>query len=176
MPPEGSTRPAKSPLVPKKTTPVQPAVTDGRLLIIIAPVLALIGATALMATVAWVMGWYRHEMLIAAVAAGAIVVAVTIALLYAQTREQRAAHRALQRVEARMSGIVESAMDAIITVDESQHVVMFNTAAEAMFGCPQAEAIGAPLAWFIPERFRGTHAAHAASSRAGWARCASSRA
>jgi PAS domain S-box-containing protein len=59
-----------------------------------------------------------------------------------------------------MSGIVESAMDAIITVDESQHVVMFNTAAEAMFGCPQAEAIGAPLAWFIPERFRGTHAAH----------------
>jgi PAS domain S-box-containing protein len=29
-----------------------------------------------------------------------------------------------------------------------------------MFGCPQAGAIGAPLSWFIPERFRGSHAEH----------------
>ena len=59
-----------------------------------------------------------------------------------------------------MRGILESAMDAIITVDDAQHVVLFNAAAEAMFGCPRREAIGAPLAWFIPERFRGAHAEH----------------
>ena len=66
----------------------------------------------------------------------------------------------LARSEARLRGIVDSAMDAIITVDETQHVVMFNAAAEAMFGCPQDEAIGAPLSSFLPERFRATHDVH----------------
>jgi PAS domain S-box-containing protein len=51
-------------------------------------------------------------------------------------------------------------MDAIITVDENQHVILFNAAAEAMFGCPRGEAIGAPLASFIPARFREAHGKH----------------
>jgi hypothetical protein len=70
------------------------------------------------------------------------------------------AEKLLARSEARLRGIVESAMDAIITVDESQRVVMFNTAAEAMFGYAQREAMGAPLTLFLPKRFRDTHAAH----------------
>jgi len=48
-------------------------------------------------------------------------------------------------------------MDAIITVDESQHVVLFNRAAEEIFGRPREEALGAPLDEFIPARFRGGH-------------------
>ena len=63
----------------------------------------------------------------------------------------------LAQSEARLRGILESAMDAIITVDANQHVLLFNLAAEKMFGCPQGEAIGAPLAWFIPTRFRAAH-------------------
>ena len=51
-------------------------------------------------------------------------------------------------------------MDAIITVDESQKIVMFNTAAEKIFRCPAAQAIGGPLARFIPERFRTAHHGH----------------
>jgi len=66
----------------------------------------------------------------------------------------------LARSEARLLGILDSAMDAIITVDEHQHVVLFNAAAEAMFGCRQSEAVGAPLSWFLPERFRDGHADH----------------
>ena len=66
----------------------------------------------------------------------------------------------LARSEARLRGILDSAMDAIITVDDAQHIVLFNAAAEAMFGCPREEALGAPLAWFIPERFRDAHAEH----------------
>jgi PAS domain S-box-containing protein len=66
----------------------------------------------------------------------------------------------LSRSEARLRGILESAMDGIITVDEHQKIVLFNAAAEKMFGCPQDQAIGAPLSWFIPDRFRSAHAGH----------------
>jgi PAS domain S-box-containing protein len=64
--------------------------------------------------------------------------------------------------EARLRGILDSAMDAIITVDEQQKIVYFNVAAERMFECPQDQAIGAPLAWFIPDRYRRAHATHMA--------------
>ena len=74
--------------------------------------------------------------------------------------ELQVAHRAAERSAARLLGILESAMDGIIAVDESQRIVLFNAAAEGMFGCPRAEAIGAPLEQFIPRRFRANHAAH----------------
>jgi PAS domain S-box-containing protein len=66
----------------------------------------------------------------------------------------------LARSEARLRGILDSAMDAVITVDEGQHILLFNAAAEAVFECPREQAVGAPLAWFIPDRFRGGHADH----------------
>jgi PAS domain S-box-containing protein len=62
--------------------------------------------------------------------------------------------------QLRLESIIESAMDAIITVDEDQHVVLFNRAAEQMFGCSAEEAIGKPLERFLPERFRETHRHH----------------
>jgi PAS domain S-box-containing protein len=64
---------------------------------------------------------------------------------------------ALERSESRLRGILDSAMDAVITVDENQHVVLFNQAAEAVFLCPRDQAVGAPLDGFIPERFRAGH-------------------
>jgi PAS domain S-box-containing protein len=67
------------------------------------------------------------------------------------------AEEELKRGEARLRGILDSAMDAIITVDEGQHIVLFNAAAEAVFGCPRDQALGAPLDWFIPARFRASH-------------------
>ena len=36
-------------------------------------------------------------------------------------------------------------------------VVLFNAAAEKLFGCTAAEAIGKPLGLFLPERFRTSH-------------------
>jgi PAS domain S-box-containing protein len=60
----------------------------------------------------------------------------------------------------RLEGIVESAMDAIISVDEEQRVVLFNHAAERMFQCSAQEAIGRSLDRFIPARFRDAHKTH----------------
>jgi PAS domain S-box-containing protein len=61
---------------------------------------------------------------------------------------------------AYLSSIVDSAMDAIITVDRSQRILLFNDAAEKMFGTSAASVIGEPLDHFIPQRFRAAHGQH----------------
>lgn len=70
------------------------------------------------------------------------------------------AQSALRQSQSQLTAIIQSAMDAIITVDEAQRVVIFNAAAEKMFGCTQAEATGQSLEQFIPQRFRQGHADH----------------
>ncbi|MGH9832990.1 MAG: two-component system sensor histidine kinase NtrB, partial [Blastocatellia bacterium] len=66
----------------------------------------------------------------------------------------------LRSSEAKLAGILASAMDAIITVDENQRVVLFNAAAEKMFRCSAREALGQSLDRFIPDRFRAAHREH----------------
>jgi len=66
----------------------------------------------------------------------------------------------LRTSEQRMAGIISSAMDAVITVDEGQRIVLFNPTAEKLFGCNATEALGHPLERFIPQRFRAAHAEH----------------
>jgi len=70
------------------------------------------------------------------------------------------AGRAILESRQRLEGIVNSAMDAIITVDERQRIVLFNPAAERMFGCSAEEALGKSVTHFIPERFRAGHDEH----------------
>lgn len=64
------------------------------------------------------------------------------------------ANRALIHSEARLSAILESAMDAVIVIDEDRNVIMFNAAAEALFGYSRQEALGASIEQFLPHRFR----------------------
>jgi len=70
-----------------------------------------------------------------------------------------ASHRS-EASDARLEAIVDSAMDAIITVDAAQNIVMFNVAAEQIFRCPRREALGRSLDRFIPARFRAAHRDH----------------
>jgi PAS domain S-box-containing protein len=64
------------------------------------------------------------------------------------------------RLAARLAGLLESAMDAIISVDEAQNVVLYNRAAEKIFGWPTEQAMGKPLEMLLPERFQSAHAGH----------------
>jgi PAS domain S-box-containing protein len=74
--------------------------------------------------------------------------------------DRKQAEQKLHESEDRLAGIVGSAMDAIIAVDEQQRIVLFNDAAEKMFGCAKDEAVGTAVDRFIPQRFRSEHRAH----------------
>ncbi|MCA1957681.1 MAG: PAS domain S-box protein [Nitrospira sp.] len=69
----------------------------------------------------------------------------------------RMAEEKLLVSQLRLDSIIQSAMDAIITTDHEQKVVLFNRAAEQMFGCSAEEAVGNSLDRFLPARFRDTH-------------------
>ena len=78
--------------------------------------------------------------------------------------------RSLQQVEqdlrfsqARFFGIVSIAEDAIISVDQTQAITLFNQGAEKIFGYSQAEVIGQPLDILLPARYANTHRGHVKS-------------
>lgn len=62
--------------------------------------------------------------------------------------------------QAHLAAIVEAVRMAVISVDESQQVVLFNPEAERIFRCSAADALGAPLERFIPASARSAHREH----------------
>ncbi len=66
----------------------------------------------------------------------------------------------LRSSRLQLDGIVSSAMDAIISVDANDRIILFNRAAERVFRCGAAEAMGGRMDRFIPARYREQHAAH----------------
>jgi PAS domain S-box-containing protein len=54
-------------------------------------------------------------------------------------------------------GIIASALDAIIVIDDAERIVLFNPAAERMFVCPASDAIGSSVGRFIPRLYRAAH-------------------
>ena len=58
------------------------------------------------------------------------------------------------------NSIISSAMDAIISVDYSQNIVLFNSSAEQMFGYSAEEVMGKSLSMLMPQKYRQTHHHH----------------
>ncbi len=67
--------------------------------------------------------------------------------------EQRVKERtaALRESEERLGRILESAMDAIIIIDQNRRIALFNAAAEKVFGCAAQNAIGQPFDRFLSQ-------------------------
>jgi PAS domain S-box-containing protein len=60
--------------------------------------------------------------------------------------------------QGRLEAIIESAMDAIVTFDEEQKIIVFNAAAEKIFCCAASDTIGTTIERFIPESLPIAHA------------------
>jgi PAS domain S-box-containing protein len=56
-----------------------------------------------------------------------------------------------------LHALVQAAGDAIIVADVQGRIVLWNPAAERLFGLTQVEAVGRSLDLIIPERFRERH-------------------
>jgi PAS domain S-box-containing protein len=85
-------------------------------------------------------------------------VIATAGALVHQLRRDEALGSALREADERYAQTVKSVMDAIVAVDETQRIVLFNPAAERMFGVPPEEAIDRPLGTLLPARSREAHA------------------
>lgn len=61
--------------------------------------------------------------------------------------------RALRQSQGRLAAIIGSAMDGIVSVNSEQRIVIFNKAAEQMFGYSASQLLGRSLDRLLPERF-----------------------
>ena len=79
-------------------------------------------------------------------------------LLCRDVTEQDASERALRERIAHTRAIIDSALDAVVTIDAEDHIVDWNPQAERIFGWSMAEAVGRQLPEFlIPHRYRQQH-------------------
>jgi PAS domain S-box-containing protein len=93
-----------------------------------------------------------------------------VVLIVAEARDVGArarAERALRDSEEQLNRIVSIAADAIISMDESHRITLFNNGAEKIFGYTQSELIGQPLAILLPEGAAERHAAAVRQFAAG---------
>lgn len=90
-----------------------------------------------------------------------------ICLVATDLNEIRQAEEALWESESRLASLFQSAMDAILTVDGGERILLFNAAAEKMFGCTAAEAAGQPITRFIPAQFPADHDAPPSEASSG---------
>jgi PAS domain S-box-containing protein len=59
--------------------------------------------------------------------------------------------------EERFRSVVETASDAIITIDSQGHIVFWNQTAENIFGYSADEILGKPLTFIMPKKFHRDH-------------------
>ncbi len=85
--------------------------------------------------------------------------------LHAARSEAEVALKALREKEAGLRAVVDTAVDAIITIDESGTVLSFNRAAERMFGYDAAEVIGKNVRLLMPPPDRKEHDGYLARYR-----------
>lgn len=76
--------------------------------------------------------------------------------------EQRRTEEALRESRAEFQALVESAPDAIVSVNDTGQIVLVNSLTEKMFGYSREELLGMPVEILIPARYQHSHVRHRA--------------
>ena len=71
----------------------------------------------------------------------------------------------LRAAEARLAALIDAAPAALMGIDASRRVILFNRAAEVLFGCPAPEALGVTADRFFSQRFLRVIDAHLEGAR-----------
>ena len=74
--------------------------------------------------------------------------------------ERNLVEEELRASKSRLAGILDIADDAIISVDETQSIILFNQGAEKIFGYKEGEVLGRPLDILLPARATRVHSTH----------------
>jgi PAS domain S-box-containing protein len=75
--------------------------------------------------------------------------------LQTQIAETRKAEKLADKNEATLSSIISSALDAIVTIDFSGHIIRWNPAATEIFGYAEEEATGTDIIeLLVPQRYQ----------------------
>ncbi len=104
---------------------------------------------------AWVYGAFAFAVLGVLVVLGAI-----LRVILQGIAERQRAHAALAESQARLNAVVDTALDAIVVIDERGIVERFNRSAERMFGYQAAEVVGRNVSLLMPSPDREMHDAH----------------
>ena len=124
------------------------------------PVLLVLVSTALLAAVTGLFGWYSEEMYEISFVLGVAVIAAVGATAWLRIAVRREVAEVQQATDARLGSIIDTAMDAIITMDEAHNILLFNVAAEKVFGRQRESVIGEKLEILLPQRYRAAHQGH----------------
>ena len=71
--------------------------------------------------------------------------------LLAERQALQQGNEQLHASEKRLEAIINSALDAIVCVDQHQRITVFNPPAAALFQCSASDALGSPLERFLPD-------------------------
>ena len=90
-----------------------------------------------------------------AIGAGAV-------LVWLSFRSVARSERALGESEEKFRGLLESAPDAVVIVDQGGTIALVNAGTEAAFGYTRGELLGQPVEILVPPRLREQHIYHRA--------------
>ena len=77
--------------------------------------------------------------------------------IFRDITEQKRLEKALQESEVKHRSIIDTSMDGIVSIDDSGTILLFNQAAEEMFGYEAAEVVGKNVNVLMPSPYKENH-------------------